>query len=406
MQLKNIALTGYIALANAQGLNDLEARQQANNLFISIPPEWTYKLPPTFAGNTSTDFVQTTTNNATIDSTLLRARSSPFISYSDEFLSIANGGQRFNLVSQPDSQFAFGAGVWVPSNNQVWFTSSPSTNPSYLSILNLNTSTVTRPNTSQPIPNPSGGYYFNGRIYITAIGNDTLAGGIYSINPVTDASGTHQTDIVVNSYFGARFNSPNDVTWSSNGMMYFSDPNHRGLVNDYNAPPGLPNAIWRFDPSAQLLQPIISRADILNPAGIRVNKNSTHLYITDASSTAGTPAPGSPAIYQYDLTSDGYPTNKKLIGFARRGVPNGLQIDDQDRIWTAESEGIVVRSPQGRILGLFNAEYFLEGDAQGTAADSIADFALAGDTLVILALQRVWTIKMGEVLVSPGRFQG
>ena len=64
-----------------------------------------------------------------------------------------------------------------------------------------------------------------------------------------------------------------------------------------------------------------------------------------------------------------------------------------------------MRSPNGKVLGTFNAEYFLEGDAQGDAEYKIANFALAGDTLVILALQRLWTIKLAEVLIDPSRYQ-
>jgi gluconolactonase len=420
MHLKYIASTGLLATVIASPTDTLKLRQQANNLFISIPQEWTYKLPPNFSGNILTDFVQTNTSNSTIDSTLIRARSAPFISYSDEFLSLIGGTQRFNLVVPQDNRFAFEAGVWVPELDQVWFTSSIYSGYSYLSFLNLNTSTITTPNTSIPIPNPNGGYYFNGLVYVTAIGNETLAGGIYSINPVPDASGMYQTEVVVNSYFGARLNSPNDVTWGSftssngtkRGVMFFSDSNYRTTVNDYTIPAGLPNTVWRFDPSEQLLQPVIPRADILNPNGVRVNKDSSLLYVGDASPTvesrpvgAGQLSSGSPAIYQYELTSDGYPTNKKLIGFARTGIADGLHIDDQGRIWTGESEGIVVRSPNGRVLGVFNAEYFLGGDAQGDAEYKIANFALAGDTLVILALQRLWTIKFAEGLIDPSRYQ-
>ncbi len=68
------------------------------------------------------------------------------------------------------------------------------------------------------------------------------------------------------------------------------------------------------------------------------------------------------------------------------------------------TEGIVVEDPNGKVLGIFNAEYFLEGNAQGLAAPKIANFALANDTLVILAqtpiagqsiLGRFWLILVG-----------
>lgn len=42
-----------------------------------------------------------------------------------------------------------------------------------------------------------------------------------------------------------------------------------------------------------------------------------------------------------------------------------------------------------------------EGDFSIAAAQS----ALAGDLLVILALQRIWTIRLNEVLVDPVRYE-
>ncbi|QDS75156.1 hypothetical protein FKW77_008172 [Venturia effusa] len=417
MHLQCITATALLAIANASPANHLRSRQQANNLFVSIPQEWTYKLPSIFQGNVSLDLLRTNTTDSRIDATLLRARSSPFISFSDEFLSLVGGAQRFNLVSQQPSNFAAEAGVWVPETNQVWFTSSLFAGYTYVQVLDLNTSKILVPNTSLPIPVANGGYYFNGLVYMTAIGNETLAGGIYSINPIPDVSGTYQTEIVVNSYYGLRLNGPDDVTWTVstiNGtkrpLMFFTDVNVRSFVNGYIDPADLPNTVWRFDPTAGLLEPVIPPSDIATPNGIRVNKDSTLLFVTDATPTtannlAGPRGWGSPSVYQYHLTPDGYPTNKKLVSFAGRGIPDGIHIDDAGRIWTGESAGIAVRSPNGRLLGIFNAEYFLQGDAQGLAEPKVANFALANDTLVILAQTRIWTIKLGQVLIDPARYR-
>jgi hypothetical protein len=62
---------------------------------------------------------------------------------------------------------------------------------------------------SLPIANTNGGFYFDNKVYITAVGNETWAGGVYSIDP-----DTYQTDIVVSFYFGVRLNEPDDVIWA------------------------------------------------------------------------------------------------------------------------------------------------------------------------------------------------
>lgn len=61
--------------------------------------------------------------------------------------------------------------------------------PGYLSILDLNTSTVFQPELNGPaagIPvNPNGGYYFNGVVYLTSFDNETTSPAIVSIDSHT-----------------------------------------------------------------------------------------------------------------------------------------------------------------------------------------------------------------------------
>jgi gluconolactonase len=69
-----------------------------------------------------------------------------------------------------------------------------------------------------------------------------------------------------------------------------------------------------------------------------------------------------------------FPVNRRMIGLARSGVLDGIHIDDAGRIWTAEYEGVVVRSARGKVLGLFNSQAF-----GINATIHVANFALAGD---------------------------
>lgn len=111
----------------------------------------------------------------------------------------------------------------------------------------------------------------------------------------------------------------------------------------------------------------------------------------------------SPAIYRYDLSpvGDGFVSNKVLFGITREGVSDGIKVDDKGRVWTAEYEGIVVRNPSGKVIGLFNKEVIL-----GTQNPKVemANFALAGDILVILAVDKIQTVRLTEIVMSPDRF--
>jgi gluconolactonase len=87
---------------------------------------------------------------------------------------------------------------------------------------------------------------------------------------------------------------------------------------------------------------------------------------------------------------------------SRTGIPDGIKVDDQGRVWTGEEEGIVVRDLSGKVLGLFNAETLLVDRGAG---GPLANFALVGDQLVIEGNERLWILTLGEIVMSTGRFE-
>lgn len=370
------------------------------NVIVSIDSTLTYNLPPEFDGNITENFIDTVTNDSSVADVLAAAKNASFISYDPEFLQIIGESPSLQLIAQKEEFFADEAGVWVPETNQVWFTSATVNNSGNVSILDLGTSEIFTPNTSVPIVTPNGGYYFNGKVYITGQGTATVAPCIYAIDP-----NTYETTVLLNSYFGVRFNGPNDVTWVKRGKksyMFFTDDPLSYTYAGGQAPV-LPDAVWRYDPQEKSVVPVISRAGVLVPNGIAVNADMTKLYVTDSPPSyvsAGAGNSGSSAIYSFGLDEDVFPTTKRLLGIARNGVPDGVKVDDAGRVWTGESEGIVVRKSSGKVIGVFNAETLLQSQDF-----PIANFALAGDTLVVLAIQRLWTLKLAQTVVSADRYQ-
>lgn len=98
----------------------------------SLPYELTYLLPQGFVGDPSlTFFGGTTTHNATVNAMLSQANQATFVSYDAEFLTIIGSNPAVKLIEyRPGTLFAFEAGVWVPTTNEVWFSSALSTYPS------------------------------------------------------------------------------------------------------------------------------------------------------------------------------------------------------------------------------------------------------------------------------------
>jgi gluconolactonase len=379
---------------------------EAANRTVSINPELTYLLPSGYSGNLQESFVDTNTTSNVENNLFASAQDAPFIAYDPEFTAIIGPNATLKLVAERERPFAGEAGVWVPDRNEVWFTSNTENDTQSLEVLDVKTSKIYTPQTSIPIVNPNGGCYFNGTVYITGTGTFTEAPCIYAINPSNG-----DTSIVLNTYFGLQFNGPNDVTWVTRGnkayMLFTDDPIAEHYAPGSGIPSQLPDAVWRFDPQEHSLIPVISRADILIPNGIRVNANQTKLYVTDTTPTdaypteqGGAGGTGSPAIYVFDLDDDAFPINKRMLGISRTGISDGIHIDDAGRIWTAEYEGVVVRNPQGKVLGLFNSMAY-----SVNATTHVANFALAGDTLVIEDVQRLWTVKLAQMVVTASRFQ-
>lgn len=379
-----------------------------SNLTAQVPGEYAYLLPRPFNSTFTEPFVDTTMPPGRVAETIAASRNASFISYDPDFDAIIGSNPTVSELASSDTSFAFEAGIWVPTTNQIWFTAFLNPVPGYLSILDLNTSSVFRPTLTGPaadIPvNPNGGYYFNGLVYLTSFGNTTTSPAIVSIDPYT-----FETKEIVNSFYGLPLNGPDDVTFARSRFtgepcMFYSDFYFaaEGLEGTWAAPQQLPNAVYRLLLHEQSLNAAISPLDVQTPNGLAVDRNNTVLYVSDGPDSAvfGQPynkSSSSPGLYKFDLGGeDGCtPINKRLVSIARQGFANGIKVDDYDRIWTAEYEGVVVRSSAGRVLGVFNVVDILE-NANITDVATIANFALARDRLIWLGFDKIFSIQLAQ----------
>lgn len=87
---------------------------------------------------------------------------------------------------------------------------------------------------------PNGAYYHNGSVYWADEGDVTHPGGLVRMDPVT-----LETEVVLNNYYGRRFNSPNDVVITNGGIAFFTD-GYYGYENfNSTISPEQANGIWR-----------------------------------------------------------------------------------------------------------------------------------------------------------------
>ena len=288
----------WLLLTTACNWLSLPSAQGTLSGSVSIPSVDTYRILPNFTGNASSGFVSVQTNNTPLSSLLIQAQNATFIAYDEEFLEIIGSNSDALLIAEQPDLFAYEVvlGRWrlyrtmtySPQGaaydhvrNQVWFASCIFTDqPTKLRRLNLTDNSVHIVNT--PLLNMNGAYYSEGWVYLTYLGNIGTNPGIGRVN-----AETYETEIVLNSYQGLAFNGPDDVVVVpanhsrnklSETQLFFTD-NSYGLtdrpISDYQ----LPNAVWRFTPSTGALVPVIARADIVGPNGVRVNANGTKLYV-------------------------------------------------------------------------------------------------------------------------------
>ena len=154
-------------------------------------------------------------------------------------------------------------------------------------------------------------------------------------------------------YQGKRFNSPNDIVISHDGAVWFTDPPF-SLPGFRQMKPGDPppaskeipfNGVFRFKDGK--LNPVIT--DMNLPNGLGLSPDGKTFYVDNTSPEM--------VVRAYDVGPDGALSNMRIFTrFAPdnplgRGAPDGLKVDSAGNVWMTGPGGIIILSPQGKILG-------------------------------------------------------
>lgn len=164
-----------------------------------------------------------------------------------------------------------------------------------------------------------------------------------------------EVSTVVESWRGARFNSPNDVVVKSDGTIWFTDPAY-GIKRPGEGHAGVleygDQYVFRYVPSTGELDPVV--IDVEQPNGLAFSPDESILYVADSS--ADPPAepnparPGGHAIHAYDVFEGRHAKNGRVFVEVTPGLPDGFRVDLAGNVWTSSLDSVQVFSPAGELI--------------------------------------------------------
>ncbi len=154
---------------------------------------------------------------------------------------------------------------------------------------------------------------------------------------------------LAHQYQGRRLNSPNDLVFRHDGVLFFTDPPYGLDGLDHSPRKELPfHGVYRLDPNGTLTLLIDS---LHFPNGIALSPDERTLYVSRSD-------PEAPRWYAYQLDAAGNVISGRMLFDARPlmkenrpGLPDGMAIDAQGNLFATGPGGILILTPNGEHLG-------------------------------------------------------
>jgi gluconolactonase len=137
-----------------------------------------------------------------------------------------------------------------------------------------------------------------------------------------------------------KLNSPNDIVVKSNGYIYFTDPPY-GIKPEQQEQPL--QGVYRLSPDGQEIVLLVD--DFNKPNGLAFSPDERKLYIDDSEEKH---------IRVFDVLEDGT-LDKGQVFYGmktdKKGLPDGMKIDREGKIFCTGGGGVWVFNPEGEHLG-------------------------------------------------------
>lgn len=168
--------------------------------------------------------------------------------------------------------------------------------------------------------------------------------------------------VLANSYQGKRLNSPNDLIYSMEGNIYFTDPiyglfdtSRRSLL-DAQLPHSGVYMLRKKDIAAALAsgrpaRVLLLDANLTRPNGIGLSPDHSKLYVSNSDATL-------PVWNEYAILEDGSLSEPKVFYDASElrsradfGNPDGFTVDAAGNILASGPGGVLIFAPDATLLG-------------------------------------------------------
>jgi gluconolactonase len=196
---------------------------------------------------------------------------------------------------------------------------------------------------------------------------------------VTRMSADGRVEVLADRYEGKRFNRPNDVVCRSDGSLYFTDPGLRVPLAQRELPYA---GVYRIAPDGA----VTLVADCEYPNGLAFSLDERILYVANTRWTQ--------YIHALEVDGDGRLVRRRIFADMSSdetdGVPDGMKLDVEGRIYCTGPGGTWVFAPDGRRLELIRTP------------EVPANLAFGGPdlkTLFLTARTSVYTLRV----TTPGQ---
>jgi gluconolactonase len=158
---------------------------------------------------------------------------------------------------------------------------------------------------------------------------------------VTRTAADGSIEILADRFEGKRLNRPNDVVCRSDGSIYFTDPGLRVPLAERELTQA---GVYRIAPGGT----ITLIADCEYPNGLAFSRDERVLYVANTRWTA--------YILAVELDAAGNPIRRRIFADMSsdetEGVPDGMKVDVEGRVYCTGPGGTWVFAPDGARLGI------------------------------------------------------